>query len=268
MFPTPDMLLADLDWLLDEALRLGPVLPLAIVFAAALAEAIVLPQRWRTKGIAVLIVVLFGTGAGSLLRWEQHRSHSTVAGQAADREAAEIAALHGLWAQWDELSRTLPPPSKEPASKFDSVDEAVASLSAKVAAMGEQVDAFKVGAVGRSIDASTAAKLSDYLHQYSGYRVVVSCVPGDLEAYTYANQLVMILKSAGWDASGPETTLNVTDKAAMGVMVLIRDPSAPDAAKILLDAFNQANIPHQPGISADDAIPDTATVELFVAKKP
>jgi hypothetical protein len=254
--------------LLDEAVRLGPILPLAILFAVALAEAILLPQRWRMKGIAVLIVVLCGTGAGALLHWEQTRSRSTAADQVADREATEIAALHGLWAQWDELSHMLPPPPKEPASKFDSVDEAVASLSAKVAAMGEQVDAFKAGAVGRSVDAPTAARMSNYLRQYTGYRVVVSCVPGDLEAYTYANQLVMILKSAGWDASGPEATLNVTDKAVMGVMVLIRDPTAPDAAKILLDAFNQANIPHQPGISTDDAIPDTATVELFVAKKP
>jgi hypothetical protein len=262
------MLLASLDRLLDEAVRLGPILPLAIVVAVALGEAVLLPQRWRVKGIAALLVVLCGAGGGALLHWEQRLSHGTAADQAADREAAEIAALHGLWAQWDELSRKLPAPPKEPASKFDSVDDAVASLSAKVAAIGEQIDAFKTGAVGRSIDAPTAARLSDYLRQYVGYRVVVSCVPGDFEAYTYANQLVMILKSAGWDARGPEATLNVTDKAAMGVMVLIRDPTAPDAAKILLDAFNQANIPHQPGISADDAIPDTATVELFVAKKP
>jgi hypothetical protein len=262
------MLLAGLDRLLDEAVPMGPVLPLAIVFAVALGEAILLPRRLWAKGVAVLIVLLSGAGAGALLHWEQHRSHSTAAGEAADREAAEVSALHGLWAQWDALSRTLPAPAKEPTGRFDTVDDAVASLSAKVAAVDEQIEAFKSGAVGRSIDAPTAAKLSDYLRQYGGYRVVVSCVPGDLEAYTYANQLVAILKSAGWDANGPEATLNVTDKAAMGVMVLLRDPTAPDAAKVLLDAFNQMNIPHQPGISADDAIPDTATVELFVAKKP
>ncbi len=54
----------------------------------------------------------------------------------------------------------------------------------------------------------------------------------------------------------------------MGVRVFVRDPSAPDAAKILIDAFNQFNIPHQPGVSANNAIPDSATVELFVARKP
>jgi hypothetical protein len=262
-------MLAGLDWLLDEAVRLGPTLPLAILFAVALGEAILLPQRRWVKGAAALVVVLCAASAAGLLYWEQRRSHNTAAGQVADREATEIAALHGLWGQWDELSRKLPTPAKEPTGKFDTADNAVASLSAKVAAVSEQIDASKAGgAANRSIDAATATKLSDYLRQSGSYRVVVSCVPGDLEAYTYANQLVAILKSAGWDANGPEATLNVTDKPAIGVMVLMRDPTAPDAAKILLDAFNQMNIPHEPGISANDAIPDTATVELFVAKKP
>ena len=44
--------------------------------------------------------------------------------------------------------------------------------------------------------------------------------------------------------------------------------TAPSAAKILVDAFARFNIPYQSGIAADDNIPDTATVELFVAKKP
>jgi hypothetical protein len=261
-------MLAGLDWLLDEAVRLGPILPLAILSAVALGEAILLPQRLWAKGVAALVVVLCVAGAGGLLLWEQQRSHSTAEGQAADREAAELAALHGLWGQWDALSHKLPAPAKEPPGRFDTVDDAIASLSAKVAAVSEQVDASKAGAIGRSIDAATATKLSDHLRQSGSYRVVVSCVPGDLEAYTYANQLVAILKTAGWDANGPEATLNITDKPAVGVMVLIRDPTAPDAAKILLEAFNQMNIPHEPGISANDAIPYTATVELFVAKKP
>ncbi|HWB51735.1 MAG TPA: hypothetical protein VG651_21685 [Stellaceae bacterium] len=268
MFQTLDILLVRFDGLIEAVTRLGPVLPLAIVLAVALGEAVLLPRRPWAKGVAVLVVLLSGAGSLALLRWEQQRTHSITADQAADRAGAEASALQGLWAQWDELSRTLPAPASEPDGKFDTVDDALASLSAKAATIGEQIDALKSGETGRSIDPAIAAKLSDYLRQFGSYRVVVSCVPGDIEAYTYANQLVAILKSAGWDANGPEATLNVTDKPAVGVMVLMRDPTAPDAAKILLGAFNQANIPHQPGISADDAIPDTATVELFVAKKP
>jgi hypothetical protein len=267
VFQTPDLLLARLDGLIEEVVRLGPIAPLALLFAVALGEAVLLPRRLWVRGAAVLVVLLFGAGAGALLLWEQLGSHA-AAGQVADREASELFALQGLWDQWDRLSHTLPSPPHESPGKFDTVDDALASLSAQVAVLREQIDSLTTGSTGRAIDPPTAAKLSDYLRSYGSYRVVVSCVPGDIEAYTYANQLVAILKSAGWDASGPEATLNVTDKPAMGVMVLVRDPTAPDAAKILLDAFNQMNIPHQPGISADYAIPDTATVELFVAKKP
>jgi hypothetical protein len=261
-------ILARLDWLAEEAVRWGPILPLALVLAVALMEAIFLPRQWTMRGAAAAAVILCGVGAVALLRWEQHKSRDTAAGQAVDREAAESAALKGLWAQLDALSQNLPPPLNEPEGKFDTPEAALASLSAKVATMNDQVTALKAGAIGRSIDPATAVKLADYLRQYGGYRVVVTCAPSDVEAYTYASQLVGILKSAGWDAGGPEAAANVTEGPAMGITVLLRDPTSPDAAKILLDAFNQWNIPHRPGIAADGTIPDTATVELFVAKKP
>ena len=263
MFPTSDIL-ARLDGLIAEAARWGPVAPVALIFAVALFQAVVLPWRLWAKGAWVATVVLCGIGAVALLRGEQQVSRSV----AADRLVAETEALRGLWAQWDALSRTLPPAADAPAAAFDTLDDALASLSAKVAGINEQIAALKTGAVGRAVDPATAVKLADDLRQYGSYRVVVSCAQSDVEAYTYANQLVDILKAAGWDANGPEATANVIEEPAMGVSVFVRDPTAPDAAKILLDAFTQFNIPHQPGISADNAIPDTATAELFVAKKP
>jgi hypothetical protein len=54
----------------------------------------------------------------------------------------------------------------------------------------------------------------------------------------------------------------------MGISLYVRNPAAPDAAKILIDAFSRFNIPYQSAIAENDAIPDAATVELFVAKKP
>ena len=263
-FPTSDIL-ARLDGWIAQATQWGPAVPTAIIFAVALVEAVLLPWRYWAKGAWVFVVLLCGVGAVALLRWEQQAGHDA----AADRVASETAALHGLWSQWDTLSKSLPPASGDsPAASFDTLDDALASLSAKVAGINDQIAALKTGATGRAIDAATAVKLADYLRQSGSYRVVVSCPPSDVEAYTYANQLVDILKAAGWDANGPETTVNVLDQPAMGVTVLVRDPTAPDAAKILLDAFTQFDIAHQPGISASYAIPDTATVELFVAKKP
>jgi hypothetical protein len=264
VFPTFDIM-TRLDGLIMEMARLGPALPVALVFAVALIEAIVLPSRYWAKAAWVVAVLLCGAVAAMLLHREQH----ALQGDASGRLAAEAAALRGLWAQWDVVAKTLPPaPAGAGAASFETPDDAIASLSAQQATISRQIAALKAGAVARSIDPATAAKLADYLKQYGSYRAVVSCVPGDVEAYGYANQLVGILKQAGWDAGGPEATENVVDQPAMGVTVLVRDPSAADAAKILNDAFTQFNIPHQPGIAADYAIPDTATVELFVARKP
>jgi len=269
VFPTSDIL-DRLAWLLDEAARWGPALPVALMFAVALSEAVILPWRYWVKGAAVLVVVLFGVGSMALLRWEQQvQQRHLAANDAADRVASEISALHGLWAQWDTLSRSLPAPADGgAAAAFDTVDDARAALSAKVSRVGEQIAALQAQPVGRAVDPATAVRLADHLRQYGSYRVVVSCAPEDLEAYTYANQLMNILRAAGWDAHGPETTINVSAGPAMDVKVFVRDPSAPDVAKILLEAFGQFNIPSQPGVTAEYAIPDTATVELFVAKKP
>ena len=270
MFPTPDML-ARFGWWLEEAVRIGPLLPVALPLAVAFIEAILLPQRRWLKGVAAGGVLLCGVVSITLLNLGQRSDLASAADRhaaARSAEIAELSALRGLYAQWDTLSKGLPAPPSEVEGKFDTIDNALASLSAKVAGIGDQIAALKTSPAGRSIDPAAAAKLATALRQYGSYRAVVSCAQNDPEAYAYANQLVGLLHTAGWDANGPEATANVTDRETMDIVVLVRDPTQPGAAKILLDAFNQANIPHQPGISADTSIPDTATVELFVAKKP
>lgn len=245
---------------LDEAARWGPALPVAIVFAVALIEAVVLPRRIWAKGAWILVVAACGALAGGDLQWHERQKQNTA--------GDEIAALHGLWDQWDRLAQTLPAAGEHPAAAFDTTDDALASLSAQVSGIGRQITALKAQPRGRLINDETAAKLADYLRQYGSYPAVVSCVPDDVEAYDYATQMVNILRAAGWDARGPETTAILASAAAMGVTVFVRDQHAPEAAKILLDAFTRFNIPYQSGIAESAAIPDTATVELFVAKKP
>jgi hypothetical protein len=268
VFQTSEIL-ARLHGLVAEVVRWGPAVPLAAMAVVALAAALVLPGRYRVKGASAAVVAACAIGAFAFLRWERQLSGESAAAQLDSRITAEAAALHGLWTQLDGLSQTLPAPSGEaPAASFDSVDAAVAALGAKIATIKDQVAALKSGSTARAVDPAVATKLADYLRRYGSYRVVVSCVPADVEAYNYATQLVDILKSAGWDANGPEQTANVLDGPAMGITVLDRDSSAPDAAKILLDAFTQFDIPHTVGISADYAIPDSATAELFVARKP
>jgi hypothetical protein len=242
----------------------GAALPVVIVMAIALLEAAVLPQRLWAKGAWLAAVGLCGFAALSLLQ-----AHHKAAGSAAvERQSTDTAALHGLWSQWDELSQSLPAASGQaPAASFDSLNDAIASLSAKVASIRGQIAVLEAGSKDRSVDPETAIKLMAYLRQYGGYRAVVSCPPGDVEAYTYANQIANILRSAGWDANGPQAT--ATEQGpAMAISLYVRNPAAPEAAKVLVDAFSRFNIPVQSGIAPNDAIPDEATVELYVAKKP
>ena len=58
----------------------------------------------------------------------------------------------------------------------------------------------------RSIPQKSADDLASYLRQFGSRRVIVSCIPDDIEAYQYANQLVNILKAANWEAQGPQVT--------------------------------------------------------------
>jgi hypothetical protein len=249
----------------DTAAHWSFALPVALVVALALVQAVVLPRRRWAKGIWLLAVVICGAVAFADLRWdERHRQ-----GIAND----EVAALQGLWQQWDRVAQTLPAAGAKPAASFATTADALASLDAQVAGIKEQIALVqaqsKTQSKGRAIDAETADKLADYLRQYGSRPAIVSCVPDDTEAYYYANQLVNILKAAGWDARGPEiTAARGEDATAMGVVVSVHDPRTANAAKIVLDAFTRFNIPYQSGIVANDTIPDPASVELFVAKKP
>jgi hypothetical protein len=246
---------------------MGPVIAVVLLFAVAAIEAVVLPPDRRIKATWLLVAVLVGGIAAALVRG-QHQTAAKAAQQAAQSQTSETAALRGLWSQWDSLSAELPKPKGEaPASSFDSVDDALASLSAKVATVRGQLDELNARMRNRSVDPATAVKLADYLRQRGSYRAIVSCPPDDLEAYTYANQLANILRAAGWDANGPETTA-AEEGPAMAISLYVRNPAAPDAAKVLIDAFAKFNIPYQSAIAENDAIPDPATVELYVAKKP
>ena len=249
---------------LDAVVRWGPAIPVAIVFAIALAEAVALPRRVWAKGIWVVAVLACAALAGADLRLQRRQLQAASQTAMAD----EVAALRGLWGQWDAVSRTLPPASDTSAASFDTIQDALVSLSIQVAQIDRQIAALRLQFKGRTIDDETAAKLADYLRQFGSFPVLVSCVPDDVEAYGYANQLVNILRASGLDAHGPEISAVRPGAAAMGVSVFVRDPRTPGAAKILVDAFTRFNIPFQSGIASSEAILDAATVELFVAKKP
>lgn len=141
-------------------------------------------------------------------------------------------------------------------------------LAARLQTLEDQIAKLKESTRGRTVSADTAAKLADYLRPFGAHRVVVSCVPDDVEAYRYATQITDVLKAAGWDARGPETTTIFGAVTAMGINVYDDGNRGADATKILLDGFAKFGIPYQSRVPPREALPENETVELFIGTKP
>jgi hypothetical protein len=239
-------------------------LPTAAVAAlTALALVALARQPWRPGRKYWLAAMLLGGAlAIGASAWQRNTSRSAL--------GDETARLHELWSRLDRLGRLLPAgPGKTPDQTFGTVAAALVSLSAKIKDLESQIHALEEKSRSREIGPDAAAKMAEYLRRFGSHRVVMSCVPDDVEAYTYANQIANVLRASGWEALGPETTTIFGEAPAMGITLYVRGGAAPpDAAKLLLDAFTRFNLPYQGGIAPSGAIPDPATVELFVGHKP
>ena len=219
-----------------------------LAFVAALAQA---PRM--AKLYWLIAVLLCGALAIAVAAWQQSR---------------ELAQLRDLSSHLGALARLLPGgPPASPEQTVDSLATSMYSLNSRINELQAQIETLREKGKTRAIDSDTVTKLADYLRPFGSHRVVVSCVPGDVEAFTYANQLANALRTAGWDALGPETTTIFGTAPAMGITLYVRAGATPDAAKLLIDAFARFNIPYKSGVSPSDAIPDPATVELFVGPK-
>jgi hypothetical protein len=141
-------------------------------------------------------------------------------------------------------------------------------LTAEVDALQQQIEQLKESTRFRSLTGDTATKLADYLRPFGKHKVVVSCAPNDIEAYHYATQIADVLKTANWDASGPEATTIFGDVRAMGINVYNNSAHPSDTVKILLDGLAKFGIPYQSRVPPSEALPQTETVELFIGAKP
>ena len=140
----------------------------------------------------------------------------------------------------------------------------VASLTFRIRVLEDRVKELEAGRHARSISQKSADDLASYLRQFASRRVIVSCIPDDIEAYQYANQLVNVLRTASWEAQGPQQTKIFGDVRAPGINVYMNGDNSSDTAKILLDGFAKFNSPYQSRVTRSGAIPDTETVELFI----
>jgi hypothetical protein len=142
-----------------------------------------------------------------------------------------------------------------------------ADLIKRVKALEDRVRELESGGHGRSVPLDAADKLAAYLQQFGSRRVIVSCIPDDLEAYQYANQIINILKEANWAAQGPEVTRVFGDLRTPKINIFVNAADHSDTAKLLLDGFAKFNIPYQSGVTPSQVIPGTETVELFIGRK-
>jgi len=246
---------------MDAALWWLPTVAVALVTVLGVFAAASSPPEGRGRSYRVAVVLLVGALAIAASAWQQARSRAML--------GEETARLRELATRLDDVAGLLPAgPGKTPGETFDTVAAALRSLNAKIEDLEAQIQALKEEARGRTIAPDTAAKMAEHLRPYGSQRVVVSCVPDDVEAFNYANRIAGVLREAGWDALGPEKTTIFGAAPGMGLRLFVRAGMAPPkAAKILLDAFARFNIPFQSGIAPSDAIPDPATVEIFVSRK-
>jgi len=145
--------------------------------------------------------------------------------------------------------------------------QTVSELTKQVEALEDRVRLLEKHKQVRIITHEAAGNFTAYLKQFGGRRVVVSCIPDDIEAYQYANQLVNILRAGNWDAHGPEVTKIFGEVRAPGINVYVSPDDHSDTAKILFDGFAKFNIPSQARVTPSHAIPDIETVELFVGQR-
>jgi hypothetical protein len=157
---------------------------------------------------------------------------------------------------------TSPQPSHREANERE-----VSELTKEVKALKDRVRVLEQHKQVRAIAPDAAENLAMYLKQFGSHRVVVSCIPGSIEAYQYANQLVNALKAANWDAHGPEVTKMFGNVRAPGINVYVNPDDHSDTAKVLLDGFAKFNIPYQARVTPTQAIPDSETVELFIGQQ-
>jgi hypothetical protein len=241
--------------------------PAAAVLAMTLLG--LLAARGRPPGSArrvwILGILIVGIASIALTAWQAASGHAALS-----REATRLAEIGARLDQLGKLLSQAPGGNTggNPTATFDTVSDAIRSLNARIEDLQEQIRIARESYRNRRIEPETASRLAAHLRGLGPYRVVVSSVPGDAEAFTYANQLANILREAGWDALGPETTTIFGTPSYSGVTLFAPSGGAPSkAVTALIEAFTRFNIPYRSGIPPREAIPDPGTVSLFVSGK-
>jgi hypothetical protein len=207
---------------------------------------------WVPAGLVILMAALGLTAAGSPPASRGARRFW----MAAIFVCGSLAVAGTVWQAQDSLHRR--------SETTALLRQAPTGTAVALAAPQERRAAAPQPARTRAIAPGTAARLAAYLKKAGSRSVVVSAISGDIEAYNYANQLANLLRAAGWQVGGPESTRVFGDLHAVGVNVFANPTQNSDTAKILVEAFRKFDIPYEPRVTPSGVVPDSDAVELFV----
>jgi hypothetical protein len=236
----------------DLLIRWLPTLCIILFVVVALSIAVSMRASARRKSVWLAVVLLTGSLAVAATVWQQ-------------RDIRQQAKSFDRLAQATGLAGS---PVPKPKVLVSRAAAEIRTLSRETEALRSKIANLERREKGRVIDEATAGKLVADLEQAGARTVVVSCVWGDDEAYDYANQIVDILRRAGWQASGPEPTVIFGNAPSMSVGIYVPEEAAAGTAKILMDAFTKFAIPFETRVPPSGALPGGSPVELFVSRKP
>src|SRR5437763_508495 len=169
----------------DEALFWLPTAAVTAVALLAFIVALAQPPR-PAKAFWIIITLLLGGGAVAATAWQQWQREDDVRVRAAQLNQ-QIGQLRELGAHIDGLGQQLPAGGAQGSPEnFDTFAAGIDTLNGKIDALGTRIQALREKSRNREIEPQTAAKMAEYLRQFGSNRVVLSCVPNDVEAYGYA----------------------------------------------------------------------------------
>lgn len=216
---------------------------------------------WLPTLLAIIVTALALSGASSPPATASGR-RVWIASLAA---AGCLAIAATVWREQHESDNPAVLSGTTAATNSPTVKQPLpADLQNQVRALEDRVAELEAGRQTRSITRDTAERMAADLRGSGRRRVIVSAIPGDIEAYQYAYQLVSVLKAANWDAAGPELTTIFGDVRSPAVNFYVSGDDHSDTAKALSEAFAKFGIPYQTRVTPSQAIPDADAVELFV----
>jgi len=269
---------------------------------------------WLTSLLAraapwLTVAAVLGLGAVAALGARRPPPRTITGGRARLLGTLAVGLLALAGAAWQAFgigaARAPLPAGDRPLA--EAAPAALAVLRQRIRLLETRLDELKHGITPRVLGPDKAQQLAVYLRQFGSRAVVISCTPNDVEAFDYATQIANALKSAGWDARGPESTTIFGDIRAIGINVYDSD-APPDASStdasqspaeahrqpdkvdaratqrtptgrpggsggsgtvdILLAAFAKFNIPYQARLAPSRAPAADAPVELFIGAQP